>query len=169
VLIGPMACGKTTVGAIVADAIGRTLIDNDVEVRRATGRTAREIEQDFGTDELHRIEWMELDAALRRTTPAVITAAASVLDDSDGQLAGLLSPHFVVFLRCSGPVRAARAAAAPVAGRPPMKTTAEAVADRERRAERVADLVIDTDPLSPTDIASRISVVDLTALDRRLR
>ena len=47
VLIGMMGCGKTTVGNLLAQALGRELVDTDALIEEREGRTISEI---FATD-----------------------------------------------------------------------------------------------------------------------
>lgn len=161
VLIGPMGCGKTTVGGIVAARLHRELADNDAGLASMTGMTARRIVEEFGTAELHRFERAVFEDALATPDPAVITAAASVLDVVD---AAQLDGELVVFLDCSAPVGARRASTSH--HRPSIMSTTEAQGERRRRAAELADLVIDVDDLDAQQVADRIVLVDLTALTR---
>ena len=43
VLIGMMGCGKTTVGKLLADALGRELVDTDALIEAREGRTISDI------------------------------------------------------------------------------------------------------------------------------
>ncbi|MGZ4763625.1 MAG: shikimate kinase, partial [Ilumatobacteraceae bacterium] len=43
VLVGLMGSGKTTVARIVAERLGRQVIDSDAVIEGATGRTVRQI------------------------------------------------------------------------------------------------------------------------------
>ena len=83
VLIGPMGAGKSTVGRLVADRLNRPLVDSDVVLWRSTGMSAADLAEASGVGRLHEIEALVLERALQRSTGAVITAAASVADDSD--------------------------------------------------------------------------------------
>jgi len=163
VLIGAMGCGKTTVGQLVAARLGRPFVDNDVALEAATGATARRIEEEFGTTDLHRRELGVFGAALRGDQPAVIAAAASVVDSVT---IDDVASHLVVYVHCTAPVGARRS----VAGRhrPDIRSTAQAQARRDRRCRALADMVIDVDELDAVAAADRIAVVDLTALSRRL-
>lgn len=163
VLIGPMGCGKTTVGTLVAARLGREFVDNDVALEAVTGATARRIEEEFGTADLHRRERGVFDAALQRVQPAVIAAAASVVDTvTEAQL----DAHLVVYLHCTPPVGAWRSLTG--LHRPEIRSTTHAQAKRDRRARLLADLVVDVDEIDAQSAADRILVVDLTALSRRI-
>ena len=52
VLVGLMGSGKTTVGRLVARRLGWPLVDNDVELGRRIGMTAREFTAREGLDRL---------------------------------------------------------------------------------------------------------------------
>ena len=81
VLVGMMGSGKSTVGRALADALGWPLLDNDALVTEMTGRSGPEVFASDGEIELHRAERAAFAEALARPTPAVITAAGSVVDD----------------------------------------------------------------------------------------
>src|SRR5262245_56616813 len=106
VLIGPMGCGMTTVSRLVAERLGRPFVDNDVALEEATGATARHIEAEFGTAELHRRERDVFVTALAGSPPAVIAAAASVVDTVAVEQ---VEAHLVVYLHCTPPVGERRA------------------------------------------------------------
>ncbi|HSJ70984.1 MAG TPA: shikimate kinase [Acidimicrobiia bacterium] len=79
-LIGMMGSGKTTVGAILAERMGRPLIDTDVAVMEETGRTIPELfdesEALFRSAEVRAIE------RASESDPAVIaTGGGAVLDE----------------------------------------------------------------------------------------
>jgi shikimate kinase len=80
VLLGSMGVGKTTVGRLVAERLGRKLRDSDTDLR-AVHRNARQMAAQQGVDVLHRIEADLLLDALAVEQALVIAAAASVVDD----------------------------------------------------------------------------------------
>jgi shikimate kinase len=151
VLIGPMASGKTSVGRIVADVLGRPLIDSDDQLVATTGLSAREIAQAHGLTTLHRLERDALQSALASTTPSVIGAAASVADEAVGRVA-LASAHDVVLLRSGADVAATRQATGQ--HRPDV-----AIDEPRRRAplyESVATAIVDVDDLDADAVAKRV-------------
>ncbi len=85
VVVGIMAVGKSTVGRLVAEGLGRPCIDNDEELVARTGLTAAEYQERHGRDALHREELEILRHCLLRRTPSVITGAASVVDTEVGR------------------------------------------------------------------------------------
>ena len=59
-----MGSGKTTVARIVADRLGRQVIDSDAVIENATGRTVREIFADDGEAAFRSLETAALLDAL---------------------------------------------------------------------------------------------------------
>lgn len=85
VLIGQMGVGKTTIGRMLAERLGRSFIDSDLQILELTGLTGRDIAAQDGVVALHDLELQALLAALRSGDEAVIAAAASVVDDPRGR------------------------------------------------------------------------------------
>lgn len=56
ILIGMCGSGKSTIGVLLAKALGRYFLDNDVFIQAAEGRSLQEIIDDKGIDEFCRIE-----------------------------------------------------------------------------------------------------------------
>jgi shikimate kinase len=79
VLIGMMGVGKSTVGRLLAAALGRAFWDNDEALAHETGRTAAEIQDAEGQAALHRLENQLLRDALHTDVPTVFAAASSVV------------------------------------------------------------------------------------------
>jgi shikimate kinase len=167
VVVGSMAAGKSTVGRALADRLGRPFHDSDDDLEATRGLTGRALAEREGVHDLHRWEAEHLLAALAGTRPAVVAAAASVVDDA-ACLAALRDP-FVVWLRAPAAVLARRMAAGE-RGDDHRRTLrgARAVAELEaRRADRfaaVADLTIDTVADGTTRTPDAIVATILAAL-----
>jgi shikimate kinase len=97
VLIGLMGAGKSTVGPLLAERLGRRWIDNDDFLLRRTGRDAHRWLEESGAERLHDAERLCAREELATAEPAVIALAASYIDDEAAREA--LRPHFVVWLR----------------------------------------------------------------------
>ena len=82
VIVGLMGSGKTTVGRLLAARARREFVDNDAQLQTMTGRTARDIEASDGVERLHELERLAFASALEIEPPAVIAAAASVIEDA---------------------------------------------------------------------------------------
>jgi shikimate kinase len=158
VLVGLMGSGKSTVGRELAVLLGRPLVDNDEQVRAATGRSVAEISLSEGVARMRRLESEALSQALAWPVPAVITAAAGTILDE--QVRHRLREPYVVWLRAERATLARRVAADPL--RPLLGDEPEAVLaalDQQRRAlyAEVADLSVQVDRLTPADVAARIA------------
>jgi shikimate kinase len=147
VVVGSMAVGKSTVGRALAARLGRPFRDSDDDLEATRGLTGRALAGREGVEALHRWEAEHLLTALAETRPAVVAAAASVVDNP-ACLAALQEP-FVVWLRAPAAVLAQRMADGAPADdhrRPLGDSTAvaELEARRAGRFDAVADLTIDT-------------------------
>jgi shikimate kinase len=158
VLVGQMGAGKTTVGQLVAGALGRPFRDNDVVLYERTGKTAATYGRHEGMSELHDVERAVLQELLDEQEPAVLAAPASVLLDSRCR-AALRARAFVVWLHVSPPVLAARAS---TGGHRPLPDEDRhalfegLVAERDALYAAAADLVIDANDLPPERAAERV-------------
>ena len=167
VVVGSMAVGKSTVGRALAARLGRPFRDSDDDLEATRGLTGRALVEREGVDALHRWEAEHLLAALAGNRPAVIAAAASVVDEAAG-LAALREP-FVIWLRAPAAVLAQRVAdGARADDHRRQLGDAAAVAELEaRRADRfaaVADLTIDTVADGTTTSPDAIAATILAAL-----
>ena len=101
VLLGVMGAGKTSIGRLVAERLGRPLVDGDDRLAERTGgRTAADVAERDGLDALHAIESDIALEALASGDPAVIGPAASVCESA--VVRDHLVDHVVVWL--TGPV-----------------------------------------------------------------
>ncbi|GIH27216.1 shikimate kinase [Acrocarpospora phusangensis] len=161
VIVGLMGAGKSTVGRLVADALGRDQRDSDADLHDRYGLTAAEIAATLGADVLHEREARVLRAALDRRPPLVIGAAASTVEDAEARQA--LRRAFVVFL--DGPPALLAERMRSSAHRPHFLPDLERMLteQRERRLPyfvEVADLTADA-----TRPAEEIAAQVLAALD----
>src|ERR1700733_14472658 len=92
-----MGSGKSTVGARVAAATGRTLIDTDAAISTMTGKAVRQLWEEGGEAAYRHMESEVVLEALRGTVPCVIVAPGGVVLDLVVRAA--LLDAFVVWLR----------------------------------------------------------------------
>ena len=141
VVVGQMGVGKSTLATALAARMGRSHLDSDVAIEERTGMTGRELAAARGVEALHARELSVLQDQLALPRPAVVSAAASVLDARAGRDA--LAAHTVVWLDLPVPDLLAR-----IRTGPHRRTiTREVLADLDRRRrphlERLADLRLD--------------------------
>ena len=156
VLVGTMGAGKTTVGRLLADALGVEFLDSDHAVEAQAGKPVQEIFVDDG------------EAAFRALER---TAVAAALDEHDGVLAlgggavlrpetrDLLADVPVVFLRVGLSDAVKRVGLG--AGRPLLlgnvRSRIKALLDERTPVyESVATHVVDTDGRLPLEVAADI-------------
>jgi shikimate kinase len=151
-----MGSGKTTVGRLLAARLARRFVDGDEELERATGRTARQIAEADRVPALLVLEARVLLDALARPQPAVIAAAASVVDDARCRRALRSRDVTVVRLRARPDTLAARHAAGShrrSLGVDPLAGFTAQVRIRERRFRAVEPAVtVDVDARDPGEI-----------------
>ena len=161
VLVGLMATGKSTVGRMVAEALGRRLVDSDDQVARMTGRTVREIWQTEGEEAFRRLETAALTEALADTRPSVVAGAGGVVLAEENRVL-LAADHVeVVWLRASPATLLARVRAADDTHRPLLDDDPAGMLERMESQRRelyasVADRIVDVDDRTPDAVAAAI-------------
>jgi shikimate kinase len=159
VLVGLMGVGKTTAGEVVAERLGRQLVDSDLRIESLTGRTVKQILADDGVDELRRHEAEALFDALADREPRVIAAAGGVVLDADHRERLKAADAEVVWLRADPSTLAPRAATRdhrPWLDTDPVGTLQRMHSERADLYLEVADRVVDVDGLTPQQVADRI-------------
>jgi shikimate kinase len=160
VLLGLMGSGKTTVARVLARRLGWPRLDNDEQVTARTGLRAHDLAGRDGLERLHEVEGKALREALAQPPPMVVTGAASIVDDDEHD--DLLAARaFTVWLRAHPETMAERVRRDPdrpiVAEAADVEATlAGQLARRAPRLEAIADLVVDVDDRSPSEIADRV-------------
>jgi len=148
VLVGLMGVGKSTVGPMLANAMGRRFVDLDAEVEEASGCSVRQLVSDAGEPEFRRREAEALDRVLGEDVPVVLaTGGGAVLEASSRQL--LRDVPVVVWLRASVDTLVDRVGGHGAATRPllddgPAEVLARLSGERDGLYREVADLEVDT-------------------------
>jgi shikimate kinase len=159
VLIGLMGVGKTTVGKIVAERLGRELVDSDLRIEALTGTTVKEILAAGGVSELRRHEAEALFDALADDEPRVIGAAAGVVLDADHRRRLVEADATVVWLtgdpELLGPRTASRGHR-PWLDDDPVATLQRMLDEREHLYLEVADAVVDVGDRSADQVADLV-------------
>ena len=102
VLIGLTGSGKTTVGRLAAERLGRPFLDTDAMIEQRTGRTVRAIFAEDGEPTFRDLEAQVLADALASESPAVIAAAGGIVVRDENPRVLRESDARVVWL-CGGP------------------------------------------------------------------
>jgi len=158
-LTGFMGSGKTTVGKVLADFLGCPFMDLDDLVVKKAGKSIPDIFAQDGEP-----AFRELEARLLRQTVAKYAESTAVLALGGGAVlapasAALLHEKTVcIYLRASLDTLMARLAGE-TAGRPLADASlADRLASREPIYEETAHAIIDTDGLSPDEVADEIII-----------
>jgi shikimate kinase len=155
-----MGSGKSTVGRLVADRLGRPFIDSDQQVEAQTGRTVAEIFRTDGEAAFRRIEADVLADAVASPEASVIAAAGGTVLDAANRVL-LRSAGTVVWLRLSPETAIERLRRSGDTHRPlldddPDTVLRQMAAHREPLYQEVADLTLDVDDVTPADLAGAI-------------
>ncbi len=79
-LVGFMGAGKSTLGAEIANRLGRRLVDLDRELERAAGRALPEIFEQRGEVEFRVLEAEATVSALENERPAVLALGGGAVE-----------------------------------------------------------------------------------------
>ncbi len=155
---GFMGVGKTTSGALLAEALGYEFIDMDDEIERRTGKTIPEIFMDDGETRFRELE-RDLVRELSGKDGYVIGCGGGALADLVNAEA-LRESSTLVYLTAS--VDEILERTGKESHRPllkvddPRKTVEELIAKRKPVYERYAGVTIDTTGKTPEDVADEI-------------
>ena len=158
-LTGFMGSGKTTVGKVLADFLGCPFMDLDDLVVKKAGKSIPDIFAQDGEP-----AFRELEAQILRKTVAKYAESTAVLALGGGAVlapasAALLHEKTVcIYLRATLDTLLARLAGE-TAGRPLADASlADRLASREPLYEKTAHVIVDTDGLSPDEVADEIII-----------
>jgi shikimate kinase len=156
VLVGPMGAGKSTVGPLLAQALGVSARDIDSEIEAREGRTISDIFVDSGEEHFRALERAAVAQVLAEHDGVVSLGGGAVLDPDTREL---LVDHQVVFLRVGLSEAVKRVGLG--TGRPLLlgnvRSRIKALLDERAPVyAAVADLTVETDQRSPEDIVAEI-------------
>jgi shikimate kinase len=158
-----MGAGKTSVGRICAERLGRPFVDTDAEVEQTAGKSVGQIFEDEGEPAFRKLEHEELIRICSSDQPAVISCGGGVVQDRANRTA-LKMAGFVVWLQASSsvlgdrvrPQGVVRPLISPRSGATPVETLDRIASEREPMYLDVADATIDTNALTIDQVADRV-------------
>jgi shikimate kinase len=163
VLIGYRGTGKSTVGRILADGLGRPFLDCDREIESRSGRSIRSIFNESGEGAFRDWEQRTLHALTTESPGAILaTGGGAVLREANRRR--IRGFGFVAWLTAD-PTELARRLEADrlgLAGRPALTMAgtldeiAQVLSDRSPLYAELADAVIPTDGKDPSEVAEAI-------------
>lgn len=159
VLVGMMGSGKSSVGRVLAERLGRPLFDSDQMVEDRTGRTVREIWQTDGEAVFRAIETEVLADAVAEAQPSVIAAAGGVVLSDDNRRVLAEADAHVVWLMADVDVllgRVQNGMHRPLLDDDPEAKLREMFSARESLYREAADAIVSVDHRSINDVAGAV-------------
>ncbi|WP_019434759.1 shikimate kinase [Streptomyces sp. AA0539] len=164
VLVGPPGSGKTTVGAVLAERLGTTVRDTDTDVERAAGRAISDIFVERGEAHFRALEAEAVRAALSEHDGVVALGGGAVLDAGTRALLARLPVVFLQVAMADAIRRVGLDSARPLLAVNPRQQWRTLMEARRPLYEEVASTVIDTEGLTPEEVAQAIvDAMELTA------
>ena len=158
-LTGFMGSGKTTVGKVLADFLGCPFMDLDDLVVKKAGKSIPDIFAQDGEPAFRLLEAQVLRKTVEKyaeSTAVLALGGGAVLEPASAAL--LHEKTVCIYLRATLDTLLARLAGE-TAGRPLADASlADRLASREPIYEKTAHVIIDTDGLSPDEVADEIII-----------
>jgi shikimate kinase len=156
VLVGVMGAGKTTVGTLVAEALGVPFRDTDDDIVAATGKPISDIFVDDGEEHFRALERQAVAAALDGFDGVLALGGGAVMAAETRER---LSGHRVVFLSvelADAVRRVGLGAGRPLLAINPRATLKHLLDQRRPLYLEVATTTVVTDGRTPEDIADEV-------------
>jgi shikimate kinase len=161
-LVGYRCTGKSSVGRIVSDALGWVFVDMDDELQAEEGRDVQQIVQDQGWEHFRKSE-TNLVQRLSRGSKQVIATGGGVVT-KPGNVTLMHSSGKVVWLHASPKTIAQRMAAdnntggqrPPLRGKDSVEEIEDILAERLPLYQQAMHFRVDTDGLSPEEVAELV-------------
>src|SRR3990172_378109 len=158
VLVGLPGSGKTTVGQLVASALGAPFVDLDLAIEQRAGKSISRLFAEDGETVFRALERAEMDMVL--SAPAGVVAAGGGWAAQPGNLEAATGRALAVYLRVAPDVAARRVA--PTAGSRPLLAgdgaarVSELFAARRSSYER-CEASVPADPDDPGAVAREVA------------
>jgi len=160
VLIGYRGTGKSTVAALLGARLGREVVNLDAEIARRAGRSIPEIVAAHGWPHFRDLESAVTEEVSARDNLIIDAGGGVILRGKNVE--NLRRSGTLFWLRASVPVIVARIEGG--TERPPLTEgksftdeVAEVLRERTPLYEAAADYRIDTDALSPEEVAGAVA------------
>ena len=160
-LIGFMGTGKSSVGKLLASRLGFSFTDLDAEIEAKCNMTIPEIFDQYGEDYFREKEKETLKELVARKNAVIATGGGAVKDAENLSL--LKKSGFVIALTASAEViyeRTARIGERPLLDNATETERKQRIVDmleERKKFYEQADYAIDTDELSPMQVADDIA------------
>jgi shikimate kinase len=156
VIVGPPGAGKTTVGQLVAQALGKPFRDTDADIEQRAGKPISEIFVDDGEAHFRELERAAVATALTDFDGVLALGGGAVLAE---ETRALLRGRPVVLLSVELADAAARvglSGARPLLAINPRATMKYLLDQRRPLYEEVAMVTVKTDGITPEEVAAQV-------------
>jgi shikimate kinase len=157
VIVGPPGAGKTTVGRLVADALGVGFADADAEIEAVAGKPIPEIFIDDGEEHFRALERSAVATTLDGFAGVLALGGGAILDaETRKRLVG----HRVVYLSvelADAVHRVGLGAGRPLLALNPRATLKYLLDQRRPLYTEVATIVVSTDGRTPEEVAAEVT------------
>jgi shikimate kinase len=158
ILVGLPGAGKSTVGAIVAEKLGRTFLDFDVEIERREGMPLPQIFGERGEAGFRQLE-RKITEELKDFGNMILAPGGGWITDQEG-VALLRPPGKLIYLRVKPETALKRLAGAvggrPLLNRPDPLGELTKLFEARRMAYQAADIEIGTEMVTPQQVADQV-------------
>ncbi|WP_052850819.1 shikimate kinase [Streptomyces avicenniae] len=156
VLVGPPGSGKSTVGALLAGRLGRTVRDTDADVERTAGKPISEIFIDEGEAHFRALEADAVRAALTGHDGVVSLGGGAVLDAGTRALLAGLPVVFLDVPLAEAMKRVGLDVSRPLLAVNPRQRWRALMEERRPLYTEVARAVVTTADRTPDEVASAV-------------
>ena len=160
VLLGLPGAGKSTVGPIVARALGRRFVDLDAEIERREGRSVAAIFGEMGEAEFRRLEGRVTAELLAPDQPPMVLAPGGGWVEDPANRARLRDGVMSVYIRVTPAVALARmgeaAATRPLLAGGQAKEKLDRILERREALYMQSQHTVSADSMTPDQVASSI-------------
>jgi shikimate kinase len=156
VIVGPPGAGKTTVGELVAAALGKAFRDTDSDIETVAGKPIPDIFVDDGEEHFRALERAAVKQALETFDGVLALGGGAVLAEENR---ALLREHTVVYLSvelADAATRVGLGAGRPLLAVNPRATMKYLLDQRRPLYEEVATVTVKTDGSTPEEVAQAV-------------
>lgn len=158
VLVGLPGSGKSTVGNLVAETLGRTFLDFDVEIERREGMPISQIFGERGEAGFRQLE-RKITEELKDFGNMIVAPGGGWIMDAEG-VALIRPPAVLIYLRVKPETALKRlssgAVSRPLLNRPDPLGEITKLFEARRMEYQKADIEIGTELLTPQQVAAEI-------------